>query len=139
MKNFKCFILICCLIFIFPLKSIAATGNNENISPNLIYLESCHTILSINDSGTAKIFCDATGEGSSITKMSIYSVLQQYNNGKWVDSTADTTEKSGTSVTFSKSYKVYSGYKYRVKATYKVYKSSTVLEAVTRYSDVVEY
>lgn len=133
---------ILCLILSLTLLMLAATPvlavENENtVTPRYTYIGRIYSGLTINSLGLSA--CNANGLAPTAASVKLTCKLQRYNGSSWT--TVKTWTATGTDyASVSKNYAVYSGYTYRLSASFSVYNASGVLvESGTCYSNQVVY
>ena len=124
MKRVLCLILSVVLLLTITTPVLAA--ENENVvTPRYTHIAMIYSNLSIN-SATGLTACQADGYAPTASSVKLTCKLQQYNGSSWT--TVKTWTATGTDIaTLSKNYAVYSGYTYRLSASFSVYNASGVL------------
>lgn len=136
MKRFVCILLALILMASVATPAMAATQNEQVISPRYTYIMTNSVTLTIDETtgvATCNAYCYATSNYTVVVECE----LQQYINSDW--STLKTWTASGTRIaSLNKSWAVYSGYSYRAYATYYIYDGNgNLLETATNSNSKV--
>ena len=116
--------------------NVRAIPDNEVITPMNIVITKTLNDLELGSAG--KLTCEGQTNVQSGYTAGLTMELQQYDAG-W--RTIKTWNGSASrSVALEETHSVSSGYNYRLKLTHTAYNSSgTLVETITKYSDVVYY
>ena len=137
MKRFICIMLVVVTVFACTTPVLAAT-EEPPITPRYSYIEGIQSSLSIDET-TGLAMCHSSTYAIGGSSIKLTCTLQRKNGSSW--STVYSWSKTASqNAVINRSYGVYSGYTYRVKAVCSVYNSSgRVVETGTVYSSQVTY
>lgn len=136
MKQILAAILAIAILSAMVLPVSAAVPEETVASPRYSYIQSASVNLIINDE-TGMATCTSSCYASSEYVVYIDCMLQRYSGSSWT--TLRTWIKSAKRyASIEETWKVYSGYTYRVYSTFRIYNASgTLLETGTNSKSVV--
>lgn len=127
MKRVSMFLMV--LLLLCAIAPCGFAVQADEVQPLWTYVTKVGATIDISDAGVAKV--KATGEANTkgVTKTTITASLQQMKDGKWKEVKSWTVSSNSMSASLpEKSWAVNHGYSYRVVATAKAYKGTTLLE-----------
>ena len=118
-----------------PSVSAQETGNNPEIQPLFIYVNSTTEGLNISNSGLAECSCTVWADPDRVIKIVAYMYLQKKNaQGNYENIISWEKTVDLDYIGFSKSYQLSSGGTYRAMMIYNVYHKPMQYEVIQAYS-----